>query len=99
RQIDRQRQRLALLAPRLAQALGRSQGAARQRIDLLCARLQALDPQRVLGRGYAWLSDGEGRALVSVAQLQAGQSITATLVDGEAQAEVREVRALRRDPP
>jgi exodeoxyribonuclease VII large subunit len=99
RQIDRQRQRLALLAPRLAQALGRSQGAARQRIDLLCARLQALDPERVLARGYAWLSDGEGRALVSVAQLQPGQSITARLADGEAQAEVREVRTLRRDPP
>jgi len=74
-------------------------GAARQRIDLLCARLQALDPERVLARGYAWLSDGEGRALVSVAQLQPGQSITARLADGEAQAEVRDVRTLRRDPP
>ncbi len=92
RRLDRLRQRQELLAPRLVQALRQSQGGARQRLELLAARLQALDPSQVLARGYAWLSDEGGRALVSVGQLQPGQSVAARLADGEADLRVERVR-------
>jgi exodeoxyribonuclease VII large subunit len=47
------------------------------------ARLRLLDPRLVLQRGYAWLADENGRAIVSAIQPVAGQRLTATLVDGE----------------
>lgn len=58
-------------------------GARQQRLEQLAAGLQALDPQRVLERGYAWLMDVEGQAITRVAQLSPGQPLTATLADGQ----------------
>ena len=46
------------------------------------AALNLLDPRLVLERGYAWLTDAEGRALSSAADFQAEQAVTATLADG-----------------
>ena len=46
-------------------------------------RLESLNPQLVLKRGYAWLADTEGHAITSVRQTRTGQSVRATLVDGE----------------
>ena len=84
------------LALRRDRALRQSLEGARQRVDLLGARLQALDPQRVLARGYAWLGDELGRPLVSVAQMHPGQRAVARLADGEATVEVREI--IRKPP-
>lgn len=53
-----------------------------QRCEHLGLRLAALDPHRVLERGYAWLSDADGHALTRVGQLSAGQNVQATLADG-----------------
>jgi exodeoxyribonuclease VII large subunit len=36
-----------------------------------------------LERGYAWLSDEQGQALTQAAQLRPGQSVRATLADGD----------------
>lgn len=46
-------------------------------------RLESLNPQLVLKRGYAWLADTEGHAITSVRQTRTGQLVRATLVDGE----------------
>ena len=53
-----------------------------QRFERLELRLRALDPHRVLERGYAWLSDEDGHALTHVGQLTVGQKVQATLADG-----------------
>ena len=45
-------------------------------------RLNLLDPSLVLQRGYAWLSDAQGAALSSAANMQAGDALRATLADG-----------------
>ena len=60
-----------------------------QRCERLDLRLQALDPHRVLERGYAWLSDERGHALTRAAQLSVGQSVQATLADGSVDLVVR----------
>jgi exodeoxyribonuclease VII large subunit len=88
RRVERQTQLLDQLASRQVRAA--TQGLQRHgaRLDSLQARLQALNPQRVLSRGYAWLDDGQGRALSSVAQLATGTQVHAVLVDGEAQMQV-----------
>ncbi|MDC8783881.1 exodeoxyribonuclease VII large subunit [Roseateles koreensis] len=59
-----------------------------QRLQSLQARLAALDPKQVLARGYAWLDDGQGRALTSVTQLKVGQQVHAVLADGAVDLEV-----------
>ena len=71
RQSDRLRHGLALAVQQHTQRC--------ERLDL---RLAALDPHRVLERGYAWLSDADGHALTRVGQLSAGQNVQATLADG-----------------
>ena len=62
-------------------------GAAQQ-------RLQALDPHRVLQRGYAWVEAADGRPVVSARALHAGQSVRAVWSDGHAQAQIVDVHAL-----
>ena len=79
--IDQQQDRL-----RRAAAVLLSRHA--QRVDALEDRLTALDPKRVLERGYAWLADDAGRPVQSVAQLSLGQSLGAVLADGSATVKV-----------
>lgn len=88
RVLERQPMRLDQLAQRRDRALQVGLQTQCRRVDALQARLQALDPRRVLARGYAWLDDGSGRALTSVAQLEVGAQVHAVLVDGEAQMQV-----------
>ena len=71
----------------LARALARQAG----RIEAAAIRLQAVDPRRVLGRGYALLADAGGRLVSSTSQLRVGDAVVATLHDGEIGADVRSV--------
>ena len=92
------RQIAPLRAGRLHQMAGRLQRGATvdlarraARLDSLQARLSALDPHRVLSRGYAWLADSEGRPVQSVARLAVGQALEAVLADGTARVHVTDV--------
>jgi exodeoxyribonuclease VII large subunit len=75
-------------ASRLRRAAAMLLGQHGQRLAALAARLEALAPQRVLARGYAWLSDEHGDAVMSTARVAPGQRITATLADGQLRATV-----------
>jgi exodeoxyribonuclease VII large subunit len=66
----------------------------RERLDRTGLRLQAVDPHRVLRRGYAWLSDTEGHAITSAQGLLAGQPVRATLADGTVDLTVTQQRLL-----
>ena len=46
-------------------------------------RLELLNPQLVLKRGYAWLATTEGQAITRRGQTHIGQQVRATLMDGE----------------
>ncbi|MDO4203573.1 MAG: exodeoxyribonuclease VII large subunit [Selenomonadaceae bacterium] len=86
------RQRLELLAERLAE---KSQGiieAKRQRTVLQRERLALLDPMNLLCRGYGIVSGADGKLLRSVSGVQAGDGITVRLSDGELTAEVEAVK-------
>lgn len=60
-------------------------------LDALEGRLRSLDPRQVLTRGFAWLDDGQGRALSSVSKLYPGQNLRAVLVDGKVDLQVKSV--------
>ena len=82
---------------RLQRALQTQLQRSGLRLEAASERLQALDPQRVLQRGYAWVEAGDGRPVVSARALQAGQSVRAVWADGHAQAQIVHVQAL--SPP
>jgi exodeoxyribonuclease VII large subunit len=65
----------------------------RQQLASLAARLQSVDPQRVLARGYAWLVDPAGGAVTSVRQVTVGAELRAVLADGAATVQVTDVSA------
>ena len=74
---------------RQTQSAGRLHRAAsvaltQQKAHLLALRnrLDALDPRRVLARGYALLTDSGGHAVTSVTQAIAGAPLRALLFDG-----------------
>lgn len=80
--IAAHRNRSAAVALALPQAVRRAQDLQRQRLQRSEHALDLLDPRLVLQRGYAWLADAQGLAVIGVAQVQAGQALTATLADG-----------------
>jgi exodeoxyribonuclease VII large subunit len=86
--MQRHHDRLQTLQGRLPQALARAMDAQRLRLQRGQTALGLLDPQLVLQRGYALLTDGHGSALTSVTQAQEGQTVRATLADGSLQMRV-----------
>lgn len=77
-----------VLQARLLAATKAQWPAQQHRIDVLAGRLHALDPRRVLERGYAWLSDPQGRPLTSVMQVRADDVVQGVLADGVLQMRV-----------
>lgn len=78
----RQSSRLEHLQADLPKALQRAVQHQRARLERGAAALALLDPQVVLERGFAYLSDVHGHAVTRAAALQSGQSVQATLADG-----------------
>ncbi len=66
-------------------------GAHSQRLNALADRLRALDPERVLARGYAWLRNGQDEVIDSVQRLASGDALQAVLHDGTADLVVKKV--------
>ncbi len=83
--------------PALGHRLERAATVALQRqawqLDALQARAENVNPQRVLERGYAWLSSVEGSPVVSVEGVRVGQSIQAVLADGALDLDVKVVKS------
>jgi exodeoxyribonuclease VII large subunit len=74
----------------------RNIAALDSRVDRLGSVVEAVSPQRTLERGYAFLQPQHGNAVVrSVADVQAGDALRATLADGEILVNVREKTELR----
>ena len=90
---DRQRMLLQRSASRLQAAQVRTLHNEHRRLQVLGSRLQSLDPERVLRRGYAWVADEAGRPLTSVKNLQAGQGVNAVLSDGQLGLRIESVQA------
>ena len=74
---------LDALQARLPETVSRRFDRQQERLDRAALRLGLLDPSLVLRRGYAWLTDTEGRTVTSVRQVTVGQTLRATLADGE----------------
>lgn len=77
------RQTLQALTFRLQRGLQNGLSSRLQRLKSAGGHLNALSPLATLGRGYSILRDDRGRVIQSVQQTVPGQSLHATLADGE----------------
>jgi exodeoxyribonuclease VII large subunit len=75
----------------LSSAGGRLARTESRRLDASEARLRALDPARVLERGYTITRDGDGQVVKRVARLSAGDRLSTEFRDGAAASVVQEV--------
>ena len=84
RTLELARARQARQAQRLLHVGQAGVRRAQATLELRQQRLAALDPRQVLARGYAWVTDAQGRPVVSVQGLMLGQPLQAVWADGEA---------------
>jgi len=87
--LQRKQHALAVLQDRLERSCTQAPQVARERLHRAQLRLEMLDQRLVLQRGFAWLADGQGQAIASVAELDVGQTVQATLADGRVDLQVQ----------
>ena len=90
-QLPLMRQRLDERSERMAAALHAGLDRAGRQLNADRARLEALSPLGVLGRGYSLARDEDGALVTSVVGLTPGRRLTTVFADGSAVGEVVEV--------
>jgi exodeoxyribonuclease VII large subunit len=88
--LQRQSLHQRQLNERLPLAVARGMDRRRERLARSGAALSLLDPRLVLQRGYAYLTNASGEAIVRIAQAAPGEAVQATLSDGVLPLRVRE---------
>ncbi len=81
-------QDVATAASRLTQRGPRALGAATRDLAAIEAQVRALDPARVLARGWSITRDADGRVVRSVGGVAAGEQLVTTLADGHVRSTV-----------
>ncbi len=90
--IDDKRMHLTTLAERLALSQTNSLSIKQAQLKAIAGKMEALNPLSVLSRGYSAVYGEGGEIIKHTDQLTPGASITFRLADGEADAQIREVR-------
>lgn len=90
RQIDQARLRLDERERRLHGAVQRALAQRRERLRAAEQRLEALNPLRVLARGYSIVQRMDGVVVIDPAMVHAGERLTVRAARGEYRVEVRE---------
>ncbi len=80
--LNDQRLRLSQLLQRAQHGVAHAVHLGRARQAVQAARLESLNPQNVLRRGYTMLTDQDGSVVVLAARARVGATLHANLVDG-----------------
>ena len=83
-----QRERLTALSAALPNEAERLLNRRRERLKSLAASLDALSPLKVLGRGYSIAHREDGKAVVSISDVESGDRLKLTLSDGSVDCQV-----------
>jgi exodeoxyribonuclease VII large subunit len=81
--LSHEQLRLRTLETEFPQDIAASLQRSRQQLERAQLRLELLDPQLVLQRGYAWLADLQGQPITAAKNTHVGQPVRATLADGQ----------------
>lgn len=76
---------------RLSAASGNLLSRKKEQFVRLTAKLDAMSPLKVLGRGYCMTTDRDGHLIKTIASICEGDEITVNLTDGKARTLVQEV--------
>ncbi len=90
--LQRAQQGLQQRAAQLPQAMARSLQKNADALERHDMRLKLLDPRLVLQRGYALLTDADGRPVTHVRQAPPGTGLQAQLADGKLDLQVTQPR-------
>ncbi len=90
--VQRRQNALALLQQNLPRAAQQTLQRRQDACGRAALRLQAVDPARVLQRGYAWLTRADGLPVTGIGQITVGQQLQATLADGTVDLQVQNTR-------
>lgn len=97
-QHERSVRALQAVADQLPVQMGADRQRRAERLARVDARLRLLDPALVLQRGYAWLTDAEGRTVTRAEALAPGDLVAAQLADGSVDLSVRPASGMRHRP-
>lgn len=89
--VRRARQQLPHLQDRMTRAVSVQQSRQVHSLQSWEARLSALNPHKVLERGFAWLTDDSGQPVTRASQAHAGGKVTGVLADGLLRMNITEV--------
>ena len=68
--------------------------AYRNRLQLICARLEADSPLARLSGGYSYVTDESGQALTSVKETDTGRMLSINMSDGVIDAKVLQIKEM-----
>lgn len=91
--LERQQDRLNQCRTRVTHWIERSVESNQRRLSEFGLRLQALDPNQPLQRGYALITDGNGHLIDSIHKAPLQSAVELRLADGRLQARVESVIA------
>jgi len=61
--------------------------ASRHRLERLVIRLEAVNPRSILKRGFAWVTDIDGKVVSSAAEIEPGKHLCLRFDDGSVKVE------------
>lgn len=91
--LKKKREALTRLEADMARARRNHLGQSAQRLAQLGQRLALLDPQLVLQRGYAWVTDAKGQPVTRVGDVKPRQALHLRLADGPLRVTVSTAKA------
>jgi exodeoxyribonuclease VII large subunit len=77
------RQRLDDLTSRANRGLSHRLELQRSRVSAVSGRLKVLDPNQILERGYAIVTQANGQVVTNIAQAQPGEKLEVRVSDGQ----------------
>lgn len=77
-----ERHRIATTTTRLSRSAEATMRSGRQSLEVLSARLNAVDPERTLARGWSITRNANGEVVRSSAEVSVGDTLVTTLSDG-----------------
>ena len=93
RRIDENRMRADIISRRMSLMAERSLRQRQKKYSMLVERMRGLNPLDRLKAGFSFVSDGEGRAVTRISEVEAGQTLSIHVTDGIIKAGVQEICA------
>lgn len=87
---ERERKRAGEIGTELKLLLEKQRVRDRHRLELLSSRLHSQSPLKRIGKGYGYVTDGQGKPLKSVKQVKTGDVLRVRVRDGRVEAAVLE---------